>query len=124
MTRVDNLNRLDANNIRLASAAFGVVLGVLWIVGLAARASFWLTWMTALAALACFGTVALVPERRAGFVAAGNLAFVALGLGACWIVSLATGGTAWLAWSCLALAGLVLVGAVGAALAAALDHFR
>ncbi len=94
----------DARRVRLASVALGTALTAVWVVAVSTGATMWLTWMAALAALACFGTVSLVPERRAGLIAAGNLAFVAAVLAACWIVGLATSSTAWVLWLCFAAA--------------------
>jgi hypothetical protein len=116
-----SVKRLDANRVRLAAVGLGLGLGVLWVVGLGTGATNWLSWFMALAGLACWGTVALVPERRAGIVAAGNLAFVAAGLVALWIVALATSSTPWLVWCCFGAAGLVLLAAVATALAAVFD---
>lgn len=112
---------LDARRVRLASAGLGAGLAGAWAIALATDATFWITWMTALASLACFGTIALVPARRAGFIAAGNLSFVAIGLAACWVLGLLTSATSWLVWCCFAGAALAVTAAVGSALAAVFD---
>ncbi len=121
MVATTSPRRLDARAVRLASAALGTALGVVWVVALTTGASLWLTWLMALAALACFGTVSLVPERRAGIIAALNLGFVAAGLTACWIVGLATSATTWLLWCCFGAALVTLLAALGAGLTAVFD---
>ena len=101
----------------------GAILGILWVVGLSTGATFWLAWMIALAALACFGTTSPVPEQRAGVIAAPNLGLVAAGLAACWIIGLLTSATGWLVWCCFAGALAALSVALGAGLTAVFDLF-
>ncbi len=121
MIDTTSLRRLDARAVRVACAGLGTALGVVWVVALGTGATSWLTWMIALAALACFGTVALVPERRAGIIAAMNLGFVAAGLSACWVIGLVTSATVWLLWCCFGGALLILPAALGTGLAAGFD---
>lgn len=113
---------MEAKWVRLASVAVGTGLAVVWVVAVSTGATMWLTWMAALAALACFGTVSLVPERRAGLIAAGTLAVVAAGLATCWIVGLATSATTWVLWCCLAGAVLTLAAALTTAFVALFDR--
>lgn len=114
--------QIDANLVRGIAAALGAALGVVWAVAISTGATIWLAWITCLAALACFGTVALVPERRSGFLAGGNLALAAGVLGVSWIVGLVTCATAWLVWLSFGGAAVVLVGAVITTLAAVFDR--
>lgn len=113
---------MEAKWVRLASVALGTGLAVVWVVAVSTGATMWLTWMTALGALACFGTVSLVPERRAGLIAAGNLAVVAVGMTTCWIVGLATSATNWLLWCCLGGAALTSAAALTTAFVALFDR--
>ncbi|HXJ22530.1 MAG TPA: hypothetical protein VMT03_20095 [Polyangia bacterium] len=123
MAAAQAIKRVDATSVRVASGLLGTAMGVIWVVALAKGATSWLAWLVCLAALACFGTISLVPERRSGFMAAGNLALTAAGLAACWVVGLLTSATTWLVWLCFVSAGLVLVSALATALAAAFDRF-
>lgn len=122
MTAGKVIRRVDATSVRVVSAMLGMALGVVWVVALGVGATGWLAWMICLGALACLGTIALVPERRSGLVAAANLAVTAGVLGTSWIVGLLTGATTWLVWLCFVGAGLVLVGALATALAAVFDR--
>ncbi|HVX94790.1 MAG TPA: hypothetical protein VHK47_07770 [Polyangia bacterium] len=122
MVTDEQLSRFDAKVARLASAALGGALGVLWIAGLSSGAAFWLTWCVALAALACFGAVALTPLRRPGLAAAANLTLVATGLCTCWLVAMVAHATPWLAWCCFGFALATGVVAFVMALVASFDH--
>lgn len=123
MVAQTSVKRLDARAVRLVAATLGTAFGVVWIVGLSTGASFWLTWMMALLALACFGTTSLVPERRAGVIAALNLGFVAAALAACWLIGLVTSATGWLVWCCFAGGLATISAALGAGLTAVFDLF-
>lgn len=81
---------------RAISFVLGLGLVLLWLAGLSAHASGWLTWLDGLAALiAIAGAASLVEFHRGGSAGAGLLA---LGLFVLWIVGLATGATLWLSW--------------------------
>lgn len=117
-----NHSSADAPVIRIGSVALGVALGIVWVIALSTGATFWLTWMVALAALTCLGTAALASERGTGLLAAGNLGFIGVMLAACWIVGLLlTSTTRWLTWSCFAAALVMLTAAFVAGLDAATE---
>ena len=123
MTTSSRLGRTDADAVRVAVVGLGFLLGAMWVIAIAVGSSFWLTWMVSLGSLACFGTVALVPERRSGFLAAGNLGVVTSGLTACWLVALALRSSAWLSWCCFGAGCLALLVTIGVSLSAAFDRF-
>jgi hypothetical protein len=82
-----------------ASVVLGIGLIALWMIGLAQGGVGWLLWLDLLAAiLSIAGGVAASEERAPAWTRAGTPGFMAIVLGAMWIVALATGVTAWKTW--------------------------
>jgi hypothetical protein len=101
--------------VRGSSIALGIALGILWIVGLSEHATGWLTWLNGLAAVCAFG-ISTIDERTATTqMLVGLPIALAVGLFVLWIVALAVGAEAWLAWWTFAFACCsLLIGIVGA----------
>src|SRR5690348_8906502 len=97
---------------RGVSVVLGVGLIILWIVGLSAHATLWLSWLDGVAGLvAILLGIAAVPVARAGVAGWGLMAF---GLFILWIVGLAAHGPGWLAWWTFAFACAFIVLAAAA----------
>jgi hypothetical protein len=101
--------------MRAGLVILGLGLVILWIVGLSEHATPWLDWLLLLGALLSFSTAGVTSLGRAaerrGFALAGPFT-LSVGLLILWIIGLATGATAWLAWWTFAFAiGYGLLGA-------------
>jgi hypothetical protein len=95
------------------SVALGVGLVIVWIAGLSAHATPWLTWLDGLAGLAAI--VLGLTAARAARVGVAGWSLVAFGLFVLWIVGLSTHGALWLAWWTFAFAcGFVILTASAA----------
>lgn len=108
---------------RPVSVVLGVGLIVLWIAGLSAHATGWLTWLDGLAGLLAIaiGLSFAAHLARGGMAGWGGLA---LGLFALWIIALSAGGTLWLAWWTFAFACGFLVLAASATAPTRLHQHR
>jgi hypothetical protein len=85
--------------IRGSSIVLGVGMIVLWLVGLVHHATPWLTWLTAVGAVAAFGIAAgITPDRRGLALPVGAPIGLSIALFLLWIVGVSSGATAWMAW--------------------------
>ena len=97
---------------RGVSVILGIGLIVLWIVGLSAGATLWLSWLDGIAGLvAILLGITAVSAARAG---AAGWGLMALGLFVLWIIGLAAHGPLWLAWWTFAFACAFVVLAAAA----------
>jgi hypothetical protein len=100
--------------IRGISVALAIGLVILWIVGLSAHATAWLTWLDGLGALFGFALAAgIVPGVSAAAAASGPIA-LAIGLGILWIIGLVMHAEMWLTWWTFAFAIAFLLVGIGA----------
>ncbi len=103
------------NQVVAIGLSFGLVL--LWVAGLAFRASRWLTWLALLAGVVAFGGAARFAESiRTGLAGWGALA---AGLFLVWILALGKHATSWLAWSTFVFAWAFVMLAVASGAGAA-----
>jgi hypothetical protein len=98
--------------VRGSAVVLGIGLAILWLVGLQYHASSWLTWLNGVAALGSFG-IALMPASTPPARLASSPIVMAMALFVLWIVALAVGAEAWLAWWTFAFgAAFMLVGII------------
>ncbi len=107
--------------VRALLIAFGLALLLVWLVGLLDHATWWMTWLDGIAALASFGLAALVTKDSGPIATAIGPALVGSGLLALFIVGISTRSSAWIVWFNLAFAAGLLSFAALAFAAKALD---
>jgi hypothetical protein len=99
--------------VRTGDVVLGIGLVILWIAGLSAHATGWLTWLDGLAALGAFAIGGAVATRTGAAAGTATIA-LSLGLFVLWIVALATDASLWLSWCTFAFAlALLILGIAG-----------
>jgi hypothetical protein len=84
--------------VRKSCFILGMALGIFWWIGLSENQGATLLWFDAVAAVAAFGTAALLSDPERSPSRAFGPALLGLGLAVVWVVGMATGQPVWATW--------------------------
>jgi hypothetical protein len=110
--------------VRKSCFILGIALGIFWWIGLSENQGATLLWFDAVAAVAAFGTAALLSDPERSPSRAFGPALLGLGLAIVWVVGMATGQPGWATWLNFAFAVAFLGVAISSLLQPRLVHVR
>ncbi len=110
--------------VRKSCFILGMALGIFWWIGLSENQGATLLWFDAVAAVAAFGTAALLSDPERTPSRAFGPALLGLGLSIVWAVGMATGQPGWATWLNFAFAVAFLGVAISSLLQPRLVHVR
>jgi hypothetical protein len=110
--------------VRKSCFILGIALGIFWWIGLSENQGATVLWFDAVAAVAAFGTAALLSDPERNPSRAFGPALLGLGLAIVWVAGMATGQPGWATWLNLVFAVAFLGLAVSALLQPRMVHVR